>query len=248
MIDNQKALAVMGNHEFNAICYHTPNEKGGYLRSHSLNHTKQHQKFLDEYPLNATETNDIINWFKTLPLFLELEGFRVIHACWDENLVAQIKPHLNENNCLKAEHYLLASQKGDFFYNAIETLLKGPELRLPADSVFTDKDGTARHNVRIQWWLNELQTYRQAAVASENFRSGLPDIELPENTRIARYPDNAPPVFFGHYWFSGTPQIVRKNAACLDYSAARTGNLIAYRFHKQQNQPLDNKNFYQSDC
>lgn len=220
MIDAGHAQAVMGNHEFNAICYHSQHENGDYLRSHTPNHTKQHQAFLNEYPLATTETNEIIDWFKTLPLFLEFEGFRVIHACWDENLITQIKPQLTENNCLKAEHYPLACEKGSFFYNAIETLLKGPELTLPANNLFTDKDGTPRHNVRVQWWQKKLLSYRQAAVASESSRSRLPDIALPENIDIPLYPDNAPPVFFGHYWFSGQPEIVRDNIACLEIGRA----------------------------
>lgn len=41
MVDNGHALSVMGNHEFNALAYHTY-YKGKPLRSHSLKHTKQH--------------------------------------------------------------------------------------------------------------------------------------------------------------------------------------------------------------
>lgn len=34
MYDNGNAQAVMGNHEFNAICFHTPHvERGGFFRS-----------------------------------------------------------------------------------------------------------------------------------------------------------------------------------------------------------------------
>ena len=248
MIEAGHALAVMGNHEFNAICYHSMDENGDYLRSHTINHRKQHLAFLNEYPLAAPETNEMIAWFKTLPLFLELEGFRVVHASWNEKLITQIKPQLDENNCLKAEHYQLACQKGTFLNQVVETLLKGPELTLPEDALFTDKDGTPRHNVRVQWWLQKLLTYRQAAVASDNARNRLPDKVVPKNTAIALYPDNALPVFFGHYWFSGNPQIVKNNVACLDYSAARDGNLVAYRFDKNKKMPLSDKNFYQSNC
>ncbi len=247
MISAGHARAIMGNHEFNAICYHTPDGNGGHLRSHSSNHTRQHQAFLDEYPLGDEKTCELIDWFKTLPLFLEIDGFRVIHASWDSGLIEKIKPHLDENNCLKPEHYRLASEKGSFLYRTVETLLKGPELTLPENSLFTDKDGTPRHNVRVQWWLDELLSFRQAAVASDNARSRLPDVAIPENTDIALYPDDAPPVFFGHYWFSGQPQPVKHNAACLDYSAARDGALVGYRFEKNKKAPLSPENFYQSD-
>lgn len=35
MLDNNQALAVMGNHEYNAICYATQNDHGNYLRPHT---------------------------------------------------------------------------------------------------------------------------------------------------------------------------------------------------------------------
>ena len=115
MINSGHAQAVMGNHEFNAICYHSRDDQGNYLRPHTKSHTRQHQSFLNEYPLSKPETDEIIEWFKTLPLFLELDNFRVIHACWDEGLIAQIKPYLTQKNCLKMEHYSLACQKNNFF-------------------------------------------------------------------------------------------------------------------------------------
>lgn len=246
MMDNGHALAVMGNHEFNAVCYHTLDKKGGYLRKHNHSHTQQHQAFLDEYPFASAEANDVIAWFKTLPIFLDLAEFRVIHACWDEQTLAQIQPHLDSHNCLKPEHYQQASEQGSFFYQAIETLLKGPELTLPYASLFTDKDGTPRHKVRVKWWQKGLRTYRQAAVVSEQSREKLPDVAILATERLICYSDHAPPVFFGHYWFTGQAQVISPNTACLDYSAARAGQLVAYRFACGQTQ-LRNENFFASD-
>jgi hypothetical protein len=37
-------------------------------------------------------------------------------------------------------------------------------------------------------------------------------------------------VLFGHYWFSGPPQVISPQFACLDYSVAKGGPLVAYRF------------------
>ena len=38
------------------------------------------------------------------------------------------------------------------------------------------------------------------------------------------------PVFFGHYWLKGNPEIENKSAICLDYSVAKHGKLVAYQF------------------
>lgn len=246
MIKAGHAQAVMGNHEFNAICYHTRDKQGKFLRSQNTNHTQQHQHFLNEYPYNSVETNEMINWFKTLPLFLEFDGFRVVHACWDENLIEQIKPLLDKNNCLKPEQYLLSCQKDSFFYHAIEILLKGPELTLPNEGIFTDKVGTARHKVRVKWWMKKLLTYQQAAVGSKQSRKKLATTPLLKNN-IPLYPADAVPVFFGHYWFLGVPKIASDNAICLDYSAATTGALVGYCLNNSKIMPLNNQNFYQSE-
>ena len=34
---------------------------------------------------------DVIDWFKTLPFFLDLEGLRVIHAMWNFDFIEQLK-------------------------------------------------------------------------------------------------------------------------------------------------------------
>src|SRR5687767_4897655 len=41
MIDSGSALAVMGNHEYNAICYHIKRNNGEFLRDHSDKNRKQ---------------------------------------------------------------------------------------------------------------------------------------------------------------------------------------------------------------
>jgi len=105
MIEQGHALSVMGNHEYNAICYHTYDGEGNYLRPHTHKNTKQHEAFLISYPDDA-ERLAIVEWFKTLPLWLELEDFRVVHACWHEGKMKVLNPYLNEDNCLTDEGLL----------------------------------------------------------------------------------------------------------------------------------------------
>ena len=74
----------MGNHEFNAIAYATvhPNRPGEYLRPHNDKNNRQHAAFLEQ--LSAQERQYYLDWFQTLPLWLDLGGVRVVHACWHE--------------------------------------------------------------------------------------------------------------------------------------------------------------------
>ena len=87
MVNDGYAQAVMGNHEFNAIAWFLPNpdQPGEFLRPHHSpkygdKNFAQHKAFLEE--VNGTPRHkEIIDWFLTLPLWLELDDIRVVHAC-----------------------------------------------------------------------------------------------------------------------------------------------------------------------
>ncbi len=86
MVDTGAAMAIMGNHEFNAIAWATedPEHPGEHLRSHGRpGNRNQHGAFLEEVAERPLH-DEIIQWFKTLPLWLDLGAIRVVHACWND--------------------------------------------------------------------------------------------------------------------------------------------------------------------
>lgn len=235
MVEGGHAFAVMGNHEFNAICYHTRRPGGGpWLREHSEGKTKQHRAFLREFPLDDERTREVIAWFRTLPLFLELEGIRVVHACWEQNAIARLRARLNRDNTLTDELIIDAATEGTQAFADIETILKGPEAGLPDGLTFHDKDGNVRDSVRIRWWGAAPGDVGSAAFHPAHVPEPIRATPL-EDVGIEHYPVPAPsgeevPVFFGHYWCSGDPQPRARNVACVDYSAGANGPLVAYRW------------------
>ena len=101
MVDAGSALAVMGNHELNAIAWHTPDPRvpGDFLRSHlnakwGAKNRQQHAAFLAEMESRPDLHADIIDWFLTLPLWLDLPGLRIVHACWHPPFMAYLSPML----------------------------------------------------------------------------------------------------------------------------------------------------------
>lgn len=246
MVRHGKALAVMGNHEFNALAFHTehPSRPGAWLRPRSDKNILQHIAFLQEY-LDKDSPNELVqvlDFFRSLPLWLELPGVRVIHACWDPTHMAAIRPSLDKQNRLTKEALVKSSQRGTAEYDAIETLLKGPEVALPEGVVFVDKYGTRRKKMRLRWWRDAADHLAEQVVDRGN---AVKHLQVVDPVEVNGYPDDAPPLFFGHYWFKGEPSLVRKNLACLDYSAASVGPLVAYRW--QGEQTLNEKNFCSSD-
>ena len=234
MVDAGTAQAVMGNHEFNAIAWHTPDPDlpSEYLRqrggSWGDGNRKQHSAFLKEVDEDSRQHREIIDWFMTLPLWLDLPGIRVVHACWHDGYMNQLRPFLTPANQLTPELLVSASRSGRMEYVAVEGLTKGLEVRLPDSHSFKDKYGHTRHNVRIQWWEAEATTYRELALWPDDLREQLPAIPLSHDARSPY--DNTKPVFFGHYWMKGDLKTQSRTVACVDYSAAEDGPLVAYRW------------------
>jgi hypothetical protein len=224
MIDSGAALAVMGNHELNALAFHTPHPKrpGEYLRPHTDKNIAQHAETMSQIP--AGELASYLDWFRTLPLWLDLEGLRVVHACWDETRMAKI------SGPITYEFLCSACLPNGRLFEPVEAILKGKEVTLPEGAVFLDKDGHERKMTRVKWYEPpEGHTYRTYAMASEpiEFNEWLPE----EVARAAiPYPEDSKPVFVGHYWLKGAqPELLRRNVACVDWSVAKGGFLCAYR-------------------
>ena len=231
MVKSGAALAVMGNHEFNSLAFHTqnPDNPGAWFRERNNKNINQHIAFLNDYcsPKLKDELNEVLDFFHSLPLWLEIGGIRVIHACWHDDIIQSISPMLNDDNSMTNEFFIAANLKSSFEYNAIETLLKGVEFSLPDKVSFFDKDGHERHEVRIRWWLNNASNLGE--LIFEKYEKEI--TELPINSRdLVGYPHDAPPVFIGHYWLNGIPAPLAENIACLDYSVAKHGKLVAYQW------------------
>lgn len=97
MVDNGSAIALMGNHEYNALCFHFQKTDGGHLRKHLIKNIIQHYETLKQFQNRQKEYEEYLDWFKKLPLFYETEQFRAVHACWDENTIDFLKTKLIDN-------------------------------------------------------------------------------------------------------------------------------------------------------
>ncbi len=245
MVESGSALAVMGNHELNAIAWHTPDDSrpGEYLRPRfdpvdGPKNRDQHKEFLAEVGEDSDRHRDIVDWFLTLPLWLDLEGLRVVHACWHTRFMDWLSPWLREGRYLTRELLPAATlepqdkaekdNEEPSVFKAVEALTKGLEVPLPDGITFKDKGGVTRDRARIRWWDRDSTTYRSSALLPASTRETLPDDPIPAHAR-SRHPTDKP-LFFGHYWMKGSPAAVAPCAACVDYSAGLGGPLVAYRW------------------
>lgn len=230
-----EALAAMGNHEFNAVAFHTPDPErpGEFLRPHNSRNERQHRIFLEEMEGETAAHDAAIDWFRTLPMWLDLGELRIVHAAWAERHQRVLEQAAEPDAHLSNDLLAAASRKGTRQHAAVECLLKGLEAELPDGAGYQDSYGIRRTNGRLRWWLNEAPQYlRDALIGAPAMLEQLGDARWsgpwPED---AGYPADAPPVFIGHYWLDGDPAPLARNVACVDYSAARPGGrLTGYRW------------------
>ncbi|WP_201557230.1 metallophosphoesterase [Psychrobacter sp. 72-O-c] len=252
MLDAGVADAVMGNHEYNALTFatlepsHNNSNPQRYLRSHNDVHNHQHEAFLAEVPFGSECHQYWLQRFYEIPLWLETEYACFVHACWDVDSMAVLKPLLTTDNCLTPEALLMTAQKHTLPYEALERVLKGVETALPDGLVMVDKDGAERTQVRVRWWLDELnfQTIHQIARAPNSGMAQIPVDAMAENINFALKTHK--PVFVGHYWLTGEPEPLSIQVVCTDYSAAvDSGYLTCYQLDTEQPLPLKADNFVQ---
>lgn len=245
MIDAGFAMSVMGNHEFNAIGYVTQrrDRAGEYLRKHSTTNVPQHAEFLRQVGEGSARHQELVHWFRTLPPFLDLGGIRVVHAGWHEPHIHTVSARKPIGDVMDDEFVHIAYDEASPEWAAMEGLTKGLEIRLPEGQSFRDHGDVERREVRTKWWLHDAKTYRDVAILPTSHMNTLPHIRLPES-----YSPQAitwAPVFVGHYWMTGRPVVQTPKVACLDFSAANDGPLVAYRWCGEAS--LRNENFFLSE-
>lgn len=238
MVDRGSARIVMGNHEYNALGYCTlarPGSGRTHLREHNERHDRLIRETLEQFSHYDDEWHEFLDWFYELPLFIETERFRVVHACWDEHLIRQFSEK-HPSGCIDDEFLHASAAQGSFAGKVMDRLLRGTDMKLPDDWSMTGRDGFTRRFFRTKFWARNPQTYGDVVFQPDPLPPEIADRPLSDADRaqLLSYPPDDPPVFVGHYWRTGKPTPVADNVACLDYSAVKYGKLVAYRMDGEQ--------------
>ncbi|NLO22759.1 MAG: metallophosphoesterase [Fibrobacter sp.] len=241
MVEAGAARALLGNHEFNLLAFWTF-KPTGYLRKHTINKILMHAETLRSFQNKESEFADALKWLLGLPIYIEEPEFRAQHAGFDASLLEVLKKE--SVNAVQNEEILCRMiSKEDPLFKPIECFLKGPEMILPKGLSYRDSEGVIRYRSRIRWWENPKEKTAKSLLLMKN--TDFEDFEVPKDIQKADYyKETEKPVFFGHYWLEGLPQVLKHNVCCLDYSVATSkgnGKLVAYRFDGEQS--LSNEKF-----
>jgi len=218
LMETGAADGVMGNHELNALLFHRLGVDGVPLRPRDAKNADQHRSFCTRFGIGTREALDRTSWFLTLPLWLDLDGLRLVHACWNRDAIATIAARRPDGR-LREDDLEEVARKETAFAKAVDLLVSGPEIQLPAGIGFHDAAGHYRSQVRIAWWRAEARTWRDAALSVPD-PEVLPETEIEMVRGVTFYGAEEPPVLVGHYKMQGHPQIEGPTATCLDYPRA----------------------------
>lgn len=251
------AQVILGNHEFNALTYCTEAPPGfydnkqvqcEYLRPRIPRHDIQIEETLKQFDQHQSDWDDCLQWFRETPLFLEFEKFRVVHACWDQAKIDYIKAE-NPNHDLSNDQFFFDSadwstQPG----KVVDRILKGTDMKLPEGMTILGSDGVKRSRFRTMFWASNPKTYGDVVFQPDELPETVAATRLTETEKAAllTYPESEIPVFFGHYWCKGEPRVIKRNVACLDFSAVHAGYLVAYRMGNEKH--LRNDHFIWVDA
>lgn len=243
MVEEGEAHIVMGNHEYNALayCQRAPAGLGSdWLRDHTPRHNRIIQETLEQYRDHPQEWDEALAWFLELPLFLELDGLRVVHACWDQRLIDELRRERPDGRIDTA--FLIESVRfGTRAFHILDRLTRGPHILLPEGTAIHSGDGFTRRSFRAHFWSHSPQTWGDVVFQPDNLPGDLEQrpLSAEERERLSYYGPEEPPLFIGHYWCEGIPALPAPNIACLDYSAVKFGRLVAYRWSGERRLDAD---------
>lgn len=237
MVDAGHADIVMGNHEYNVVTYLTeapPGLNQPYLRQHTKRNNFIVEQTLQQFANYQQEFREFLDWFITLPLFLDYEHFRVVHACWDQAMIDEYQRRYG-GNTLHPSLLAESVNTDSFLYQFMDRMLRGTSLKLPGNRSMVAKDGMVRQFFRTKFWAENPERYNDVVFQPDP----LPDdiehgmLSPEEKDQLLFYGPQEKPLFIGHYWMQGIPAPITPNIACLDYSAVKYGRLAAYRMDQE---------------
>lgn len=176
LVERDRALCLMGNHELNLVEW-----RHGRTGPKSSN-----QVTIEDIQRRPLEWAPVLDFFQGLPLAAELEGLRLVHAVWHKPSVDALGPLLRPGPGdpvsprwapvvklyspfmlepseaagalrpgLPAED-VVDARCGPQYARAHEILLKGYEEPVPEP--FQDSNGTLRERSRAPWWEPRYET------------------------------------------------------------------------------------------
>ena len=202
LCESGDAMAVLGNHEFRLI-QNSVAGKGV-----------------------PSEFEPFIPWLRTLPLFLELDTLRLVHAVWHFSSIELLKGKSVQDDSFIGE----TIKRKNIYQVAVSRILSGIKIRIPQELALQDRFGIRRSKGRLKWWKDlRGMSFAECFLSPMKpyvYDRGPVDEELSE---IELYQETEKPVFTGHYCLPPSIPKISGNVVCLDGCVTCDQTLWAFR-------------------
>lgn len=228
MVDAGSALMVLGPHELQVVL-----DAARRPRTRELALVGIATGSGGEASVDADDA--LVAWLRTVPIWLDLPGLRVVHACWSEFDIAELRAGL-DGNCLADDEALQAcATPGSALHAAIRTVVHGPDVALPPHLDIRDAQGRAVRRARYRWWVDGPITLRHRALlpAGSTAGPGPRAAELDDTPIVEAMPvwfADESPVIVGQSGFPGSPPLRTPRLLSLDHTSEHPRQTTAYRW------------------
>jgi hypothetical protein len=159
LVEAGRAECVLGNHDLNILLgLHKHDNPWFYGKEfHAHDGSLVPQVLADD----ATRKT-VTNFFRTLPLALEREGLRVVHAYWDQGMIEvaraatctvtlyeRYREIIGDSHSLRPGMDEIYRKLEHQNRNPVKLLTSGPEERIDPP---IEVSGKVRHEGRVAWW------------------------------------------------------------------------------------------------
>ena len=172
-----------------------------------------------------------VPWLKKLPLFLDLQDIRVVHAAWHISSISLLSQNpVPDNSFVQA-----TLDKSSPERKAVDRILKGVKANLPEGSILRDRFGIVRQKGRLRWWEDLKGKPFAEALLSPMYGNSLEEIpDTKDIDKVEPYPKDDKPVFIGHYCLEPHVPKINDNVICIDGCVTCDKRLWGYRYAGEQ--------------
>lgn len=164
LIDAGRAQCVLGNHDLNILLRHRKHDNGWFFGETFF----ENDKLVPQQLADDSIRTELRSFFHTLPIALEREDLRVVHAFWQDDMI-QIARNSSDAESLYNKHRALIDNSFPGLdlddvdkglrhqnLNPVKQITSGPEERIETPVLAA---GKWRSEQRVQWWTDYRGTF-----------------------------------------------------------------------------------------
>jgi len=204
MVERGLAQCLLGNHELNVLREARKNGNGWFF-GQANNHDHARGRFLNSLPARDDERAAIQSFFATMPLTLQRDDLRLVHAAW-------LPEAISETTRMASTHDVLGMYW--LFENATEQEIQASGLKATMEVELREWEEARKDERHPIPFLPALAAYDEAYQMRNPVRVLTSGVERPVQTpfyaggkwrMVERVPwwenyHDETPVIMGHYW------------------------------------------------